>query len=216
MDKPTADIMLRVLRLEREDIFGPLDPQMPISEPADARLPAIGYVGARYRQGGTVLLGINPGGGGDSYPRTPLDAQLMPMITALRKDAAEPQMLAQMFDRYSESMRGWNLWRIVAPVLDAANEEPGTIAYLNWCPFRTRGDGMPHADAMRRAFEKSLAPLLTALRPQRVIALGMKVGGWLERVELGGVVSHVVPRTRGDQRVSDAALAALDVIRRSA
>ena len=61
--------VLQAVRVSRSDVFGTADKQLPISESGDALVPQIGFIGQDYRPGGTILLGINPGGGGDTYGR---------------------------------------------------------------------------------------------------------------------------------------------------
>jgi len=207
--------VLKTLRLTRRDVFGPADKQHPISEPEDAAVPQIGFVGQEYRAEGTILLGINPGGGGDTYVRTAADSVLLPLIESLRDGEASRETLNAMFDKYAANMRTWNLWRIVLPVLEACGKNQTEIAYLNWCPFRTRKDSMPHAHAMRRSRDVYLAPLIEELAPVRIIALGKKAGNWLEKEPLGKVTRYTVPRTIGDSYLSPEALDVLENIKRS-
>lgn len=201
------------MQIERSDIFGIDDEQMPESEQADALIPQIGYIGGLYSHGGDVLVAINPGGGGRTYRRTAEDAALLPKIESFRRDGSDLELLNEISEHYARNMRTWNLWRIVKPVLDACGRSQEEVAYLNWCPFRTRDDAMPRAAAMRRCCDLHVLPAIQALRPKRVIALGKKVGGWLDRISLDGVQTYVVARTIGDSYVSDDARRTLDVIR---
>lgn len=213
MNVDVYEILLQAMRMDRSDIFGSLDRQLPTSEPLDAMIPQIGFVGRDFLPGGDVLLGINPGGGGDAYVRTPEDSRLLPIISTLREESASPSLMGAVFDQYAKSMQTWNLWRIVKPVLDACGRSQSEVAYLNWCPFRTRHDAMPHAPSMRRCREVYLAPLLNKLAPRRVIGLGKKVGAHLQKEPLGGARRFVVPRTIGDSYLSADAREILEVIR---
>ena len=214
MNAELYEATLNAVRLSRSDIFGLSDTQLPISEPKDSEFPQIGFVGRGYHRGGTVLLGINPGGGGDAYTRTSEDARLLHMIQDVRSGEATPDKLRTIFDQCAANMRTWNLWRIVAPTLDACGIAQSDIAYLNWCPFRTRADSMPHAHAMRRARDAYLAPLIRELAPVRIIALGKKVGNWLEKQPFGSENRYVVPRTIGDSRLSSDAIEVLKEIKK--
>lgn len=207
--------LLAALRIDRAEIFVPGDSQLPVSEQRDATIPQIGFIGEGYRPGGDVLLGINPGGGGDAYVRTAEDSLLLPMIAALRSEEASPDAVKIVFGQCAANMRTWNLWRIVEPVLNACGRSQTEIAYLNWCPFRTRKDAKPHAQVMRRCHETYLAPLISKLTPGRIIALGKKAGDWLELQPFGDVPRFVVPRTIGDSYLSAEALEVLEKIRRS-
>ncbi|MCZ8315585.1 hypothetical protein [Phreatobacter sp.] len=215
MNVEVYEILLRAMRMDRTEIFGSHDSQLPASEPNHAKIPQIGFVGRDFLPGGDVLLGINPGGGGDAYVRTPEDLRLLPIISTLRSETASPDLMETAFDQYAKNMQTWNLWRIAKPVLDACGRNQSEVAYLNWCPFRTRNDAMPHAPSMRRCREAYLAPLLNKLAPGRVIALGKKVGTHLQKEPLGGARRFVVPRTIGDSYLSADAIEVLEAIRNS-
>lgn len=210
-----AAAMLNALRLRRSDIFGPDDDQCPVSEINDAQVPQVGFVGRTYQRGGDLLLGINPGGGGDSYRRTPEDMVLLPRIRSIHDEADPTQAMRNVFDIYAHNMQTWNLWRIVGPVLQATGSALDQIGYLNFCPFRTRGDKMPRTAEMSRCLTMFFTPLIESLAPQRIIALGKKAGAWLERTSLPGVDVFIVPRTIGDSYLSTEALAELERIRAS-
>ena len=78
----------RALRVEREVIF-PAGELMPVSLPELARVPYLGWVGPRFR--GTVIVGKNPGGGGDSQTDVKAhDCKVADALLAL-KAAAEGQ-----------------------------------------------------------------------------------------------------------------------------
>jgi hypothetical protein len=215
MNSEQYEIILNALRIDRAEVFFPADSQLPVSEPQDAMIPQIGFIGNDYRTGGDILLGINPGGGGDAYRRTAKDSLVLPMIAALRTEEASLEAAKATFGQYAANMRTWNLWRIVEPVLDACGRSQSEVVYLNWCPFRTRGDAMPHAPAMRRCFETYLAPIIAKLAPGRVIALGKKVGNWAVKVPFGDVPRFVVPRTIGDSYLSAEARETLTIIRQA-
>lgn len=215
MNADFYEVALNALRLRRKEVFGLVDNQQPISETKDSAIPQIGFIGQNYRRGGTILLGINPGGGGDTYTRSSEDSRLLPMIQALRDGEAAPEKLQAMFDQCSAAMRTWNLWRIVSPALTACGNDQSEVAYLNWCPFRTRADKMPHAHTMRRCRDISLGPLLRELSPSRIIALGKKVGNWLEKEPQSAAIRYVVPRTIGDSHLSSDAITVLEAIKKS-
>jgi len=137
------------------------------------------------------------------------------MIAALRSKDASIDALKAVFDKYAANMRTWNLWRIVEPVLNACGSSQTEIAYLNWCPFRTRKNAKPNAQAMRRCQEAYIAPLIQKLAPGRIIALGKKVGTHLEHMTFGDIPKFVVPRKRGDSYISDEAREVLNKIKKS-
>lgn len=208
------DAALKAVCIQRGDVFWPPDSQLPMTEPEDALIPQIGFIGADYRRGGTLLLGINPGGGGDTYSRTAEDAILLPMIDALRRSKASLEAMWTMFDQVLANMQTWNLWRIVEPVLGASGNTPSAIAYLNCCPFRTLRDGRPHAHALRQCRDIHLGPLIRELTPNRIIALGKKAGDVLAKELRFDASRYVVRRTRGDSYIHPDAAKVLAEIRR--
>ena len=216
---PELDLDEQVLRtalsISRSDIFGEMDTQLPISEVRDANVPQIGFVGAHYRQGGDLLLGINQGGGGDTYRRTAEDGRRFGLITSFGKGAVDGPSARQVCEATMEGMRTWRLWKIVSAVLDACGAKQDEVAYLNWCPFRTRKDKMPAAKAMRNAGKFYFRPAVRILKPRRIIALGKKVSSWPARLGLGDIEFHVIRRTIGDSYFHEDAVLALERLRHS-
>lgn len=210
---------LRSARVSREDLYGVgRDRQLPRHLVEDARLPLLGFAGPRYAAGGVVLLAINPGGGGDSYKRTPEDEELLPLIEAFRNSSAAEASwrFDAMSSNYRVQMQTWNLWRIFHPVLEACGKELEDVSFLNCFPYRTAGDRMPHAAALRASWTKIIEPLLAELRPSILVALGKKAGGVAARRYCGPAKLYVVPRTAGDSRISEEARVVIETLRRDA
>ena len=81
-------------QITRDEIFGDADPSYaPINLPIDAATMFAGYVGSSYQpDAGLLLLGINPGGGGDAYTsRTQEDENFYPLLAALKQEV--PQVI---------------------------------------------------------------------------------------------------------------------------
>lgn len=175
----------RTSGLHREDIFesGEL---MPITAFEDANTPAPGWVGQSWSEG-TLLVGINPGGGGDNYRRNIADDELYLALREFR-EAGSPRDQSEALRRMSESwmriQQGHNIWRIIRPILEATGEGVDEIAFMNILPFRTRMDKPAPAAAMRNAWNKAARPQIAALRPRRIIALGKKAWDILSRHQL--------------------------------
>ncbi|EDP62605.1 hypothetical protein BAL199_13718 [alpha proteobacterium BAL199] len=214
-----ADRLHRNAKVDRPAIFGADDPR-PVNLPQDAETMFAGAVGPRYRPGGLVFLAINPGGGGDTYTRrTPEDERFYPLLQAFksRENAADGMSEFEAINRaFAESLRRWNLWRILSPCLDAAGMDLDEIAYLNAVPYRTRGDAEPRMAAKRAAWQTLTGPTIDQLAPRFVVALGKKAGGVLTRFYKGPAVPFVVSRTIGDSYVSDAARAEIDRLAKAA
>jgi hypothetical protein len=195
------------------------DLQLPKYLQADARVPFLGFCGPRYSAGGCVLLAINPGGGGDAYSqRTPQDAELIPLIEKFV--AASQANVANDFEKmsrnYAAQAQTWNLWRILGPTIAACRSSIDQVCYLNIFPYRTAKDALPSASALRKAWELIVVPLLGALRPSKLVALGKKAGNVAERFHRPPPRLFVVPRTIGDSYVSAEAEQVLASIRQCA
>lgn len=159
-------------------------------------------------------MGINPGGGGDAYQRTPEDARLYPLLAKFRKSEAEAVETFEAINRECLAViPTWNLFRIVKPTLDALGIEFAACAYLNAVPYRTRGDRTPSVSVKRACWDKILAPTIKLLAPAQIVALGMKAGDVVERFYEGPARCWTVPRTIGDTRVSPQAQKVLSEMR---
>ncbi len=172
-------------KLKRSDVFDN-DALTPIASTEDAHTAAPGWVGAKWREG-TLLVGINPGGGGDNYRLNPSDERLYTSIRGFR-DAENVQTRAQAFAHmtkvWSEAQQSHNIWRVVKAVLDATGESASEIAFMNILPFRTRLDAAAPIAVLRTSWLKAAGAQIAALQPKRVIALGKKAGGVLSRFDL--------------------------------
>jgi hypothetical protein len=208
----------RAATVSRATLYGTtVDRQLPLNLQDDARLPLLGFCGTKYAKGGVVLLAINPGGGGAAYVRrTSQDEILFPLIEAYvrnNNDDAVSNLFKLMSASYATQAQSWNLWRILFPVLQACGQTLDDVAYLNCFPYRTAGDALPQANALRFGWAQVVAPLLGELSPSMVIALGKKAGNVAEKYWSGPRKLFVVPRTIGDSWLSDEAKVVLSQIR---
>ena len=205
-----ANEFQRVAQVGRASLYGTKqDAQMPINLIEDARIPFLGFCGPRYQPGGVVLLAINPGGGGDSYVnRTQEDQALIPLIESFLKASSSQVESAfrRMCDEYSKMVQTWNLRRILVPTIEACGLTIDQVCYLNCFPYRTAGDVRPSAQALAAAWSNITQPLINALKPSRIVALGKKAGSVAEAKYFGHAKVYTVPRTIGDTRISAEAL----------
>ena len=202
----------RLAAIPREEIFGPDEPSTrPLNLPSDATTMFAGYVGKRYTPGqGIVILGINPGGGGDAYvARTAEDELFYPTLAEFK--GAQSQHVLTAFERVNEAfvsiVQAWNLWRILAPTLEAAGRDISEAVYMNVIPYRTRGDKLPTAEARHSAWNKVVAPTLALLLPRAIVTLGKKAGAIVDALAPRHLERYCVPRTIGDSYVSEQARA---------
>lgn len=182
MDAAILDAFHAVSRLRRGDLFVD-DKLLPITALEDAHTPAPGWVGARWA-GGTLLVGINPGGGGDEYRRNSTDDELYNRLrefTAAQSESGKASAFECASKTWMSLQRTHNIWRIIQPILDATGERNDEVAFINILPFRTRMDRAAPATVLRRAWERASGRQVAALRPERVIALGKKAWDVLSR-----------------------------------
>lgn len=171
--------------LSRSDVFFN-DLLMPLTAKDDALVPAAGWVGAGWSNG-TLMIGINPGGGGDNYRRNPDDDRLYELLRQFR----DVKTLSEQTIAFERLSAGWidiqrthNIWRIINAILEATGESAHEIAFMNILPFRTRMDKQPSAKTLKEAWEKIAEPQILALRPRRIIALGKKAWNVLTRFKI--------------------------------
>lgn len=202
-----AEAFQRLLKISREDLYGvPNDKQTPLSLPAMAQTPYLGYIGSGYKPGGTVLVAVNPGGGTAGQQRTAGDDALSATLIALRdgsiEDAAES--LEAIQERNIDQIQTINLRRIVQPALEACGESLRSIALLNAFPYRTIENDPPMTRPFRRACANLDSILLPVLAPRRILILGLGRGREAA-LHLRAPEVHVVERTNGDRYVCEAA-----------
>lgn len=197
------------VQVSRANIFGNSEPATrPINLPDDSAVMFAGYIGRGYKIGNSVLLAINPGGGGDAYTRqTREDEIFYPLLHTFK--ASVPDKVMDAFEAVNNAfepiVRGWNIWRLLQPVLDAFGCELEEIAYINAVPYRTRKDLKPSVSAIMTAWGKVTGPLVELLEPSRIVALGKKAGSVLDRCYAGQAYKICIPRTIGDTYISDEA-----------
>lgn len=201
-------------KLSRSEVFDD-DRLMPTSAVIDAATAAPGWVGADWMPGGTLLVAINPGGGGDKYRINPTDRKLYDAIRFFR-DAPEPRqakLMRRMSDIAIEVQASHNIRRVVNAVFDAGGLPPPHWAFLNVLPFRTREDKRARKAELQRAWRKATGRQVEALAPRRIVALGQKA--YDAMLAAGADPSGILclPRARGDNFITPKAQEALAVLR---
>lgn len=185
MEQRIVDAFHNTALLDREAIFEN-ESLMPITATSDARTPAPGWVGSKWG-GGTLLVGINPGGGGDKYRGNPSDEELYRLLRAFR-DAQSLDKQASEFEKLSQAwthiQKSHNIWRIIEKIIDATGETESEVGFMNVLPFRTRMDKAPPSKDLQRAWDMVALPQIEALRPLRIIALGKKAWDVMSRRKL--------------------------------
>ncbi|WP_133064396.1 hypothetical protein, partial [Sandarakinorhabdus cyanobacteriorum] len=163
----------QTVSLERRDVFED-DRLMPQCAIADANTAAPGWVGRDWTPGGTLLMAINPGGGGDNYRMNPTDARLYSLIRAFRSaedHSSKAATLRALSDAWLQVQTTHAISRVISAVLDATGGTLNSSAFLNMLPFRTRGNKPARRSELRRAWVKG-----TGNQPG--LFTGRVISGW--------------------------------------
>jgi hypothetical protein len=175
MQQEVIDAFHATATVKRSDIFD--DERLtPLTALIDAQTAAPGWVGRDWAPGHTVLMAINPGGGGDHYRRNPTDEGLYSLIRAFRDAAVADRgrALQEMSDAWIQIQSSHNIWKVVDAVLNTTKSDPSRSAFLNILPFRTRQDKPARSGELRRAWHRATGKQVESLAPRRIIALGRK------------------------------------------
>jgi hypothetical protein len=209
MDQAIVNAFHATSCLKRSDIFSG-DGATPTTALDDAYTSAPGWVGDAWRQG-TVLIGINPGGGGDSYRRNPTDDQLYNLLRAFRDAAGRDRAVAfsQLSSAWRAIQKTHSIWRVINAVLEATGERELEVAFMNVVPFRTRMDKLPSRWEIMAAWQFAARPQLDALQPKRIVCLGKKAWDVLSRFDEFKDRLVLIKRAIGDSYIPPEAQATL-------
>jgi hypothetical protein len=166
----------RTVRIQRDEVFED-DRLMPQCSIADAYIAAPGWVGRDWQPGGTLLVAINPAGGGDNYRINPTDARLYDLVRAFRAAeglASQSATLRALSDAWLQIQSTHSINRVLAAVLAATGGTFQSSAFLNVLPFRTRENKSARRSELRNAWDKGTSHQVRALAPARIVALGCK------------------------------------------
>lgn len=156
-----------------------------------------GFVGPGYPIDGTgtLIIGMNPGGGTD----TPNLTERKTLIDIRDKDSLEAYdsvnvIAAQLFEY-------WPIWRNnLLPLLKIAHVDPTTVAYIHAVPFRVADNAhlaRLYSDAWKRVSSKQAA----LLNPGRILLAGKTAGQKLQ--SLMTVKSKIIVRSIGDKQFAE-------------
>ena len=163
----------RTVRLQRDEVFED-DRLMPQRSIADAQIAAPGWVGRDWQPGGTLLVAINPAGGGDSYRINPTDAPLYDLARAFRAaEGLELQSAAlrALSDTYLQVQKTLSIIRVMAAVMAATGGTFQSSAFLNVLPFRTRENKSARRSEVRNEWDKGASDQVHSLAPGRIVDL---------------------------------------------
>lgn len=153
-----------------------------------------GFFGPRYPVDGTgtLVIGMNPGGGGDTPNREERET-----LIAIR-DSDSIEVLDRLNAVAAKLYASWPIWRNnLLPLLNGVNVDPSTIAYIHAVPFRVADNASltrMYASAWARVSSRQAA----LLKPGRILLAGATAGGKIQRFM--PVKSHIVMRSIGDKQ----------------
>ena len=210
-----VDAYRQTALLERGEIF-PDSKLTPVTQPNDAATAAPGWVGKNWKPGGTLLMAINPGGGGDAYRLNGTDERLYSLIRAFKEAPAEDRggALMALSDAWIGIQTTHNIYRLIHAIMNALNSAADDMAFLNVLPFRTRNDAAAGSAVLRRAWATATSHQVTALQPKRIIALGRKAYDALTAVGATNQYEVIyLKRAIGDSYITPQAQAAISLLK---
>lgn len=156
-----------------------------------------GFLGSSYPIDGTgtLVIGMNPGGGTDTPNKEERDT-----LVAIRD-----QDSVAAFDRLNSVAAklygSWPIWRNnLLPLLKGAKVDPATVAYIHAVPFRVV-DNASLAGIYKLAWAKVSSKQVALLNPGRILLAGATAGGKIQRFM--PVKSRIIMRSIGDRQHAD-------------
>lgn len=181
-----------VIAAGRGAFFSSMDADLPDAQSAliqsDDRIPQFGYVGSNYLARRILLLGINPGNGPRNRRKAGDELQ-MPHLERFANNPTESNF-ERAQEAYLRACQNWGIWgRECNELLSIANLSLSDVAFSNALPWRTKS-GADFGRAIELATaERYVKPLILDLKPNILIAVGIKVR---KMVEDAGFSPHVV------------------------
>jgi uracil-DNA glycosylase len=203
--------MQNALQVTRNALFDG-DDLLPMSLPELSRVSYVGWIGPRFA--GTIIVGKNPGGGGDAQSKVKLhDREVANALERLRTAAPgdRAERLTQVYGAFAAQSPTIGMGTLMGRVLEALGDERDQVAFVNMCPYRTRNDADPKPATIERCARLVLAPLVASLRPDTVILLGAVARRAAPLVQARWVYS--VPRGRNDRQLNPDAVPVLEAMR---
>ena len=156
-----------------------------------------GFLGPNYPVDGTgtLVIGMNPGGGTDTADREERNT----LVTIRDQDSVAA------FDRLNsvaaKLYASWPIWRNnLLPLFERVKVDPATVAYIHAVPFRV-ADNAILAGMYASAWAKVSSKQAALLKPGRVLLAGATAGGKIQ--QFMPVKSRIVMRSIGDKQHAD-------------
>lgn len=170
------DAARRVVQAGRGAFFRTPDADLPVRQSSilrqDDLIPQLGFVGANYQAHRILLLGINPGNGGNNQKRNPADDKMMPAMYAFVREPTEQNFVAAS-RAYQTGFETWGPRLLRCPELFGPGKlAVSDVAYATCLPWRTGSKPPFTDDVMQKAATLFLRPLIEELAPAKIVAMG--------------------------------------------
>jgi len=173
-DISLAIVWERILNLSHENFFDGFSHAVIDREHGHDKLPQPGYVGRSYRPGGLILIGQNPGNGGDGLTLPDrCQYQLLYNLRNAKGSSDRVKAYRKLMDTLeTEVMITWKIVQnVVIQLLHDLGITFDKVAYLNLMKFRTKDNRPPPSKLYERSWPITVEQL-NALSPGLVVALG--------------------------------------------
>ena len=181
----------QLVQLERQEFFGDSDEEkwLPFFQAKDASVMCPPYVGKNYKEGGLVIIPINPGGGNEtSEKRNYGDSVLYPILHEFKsaRNNFDKYYWDILVPAFRKAKPTWKIYKDMLPILRATKSDLDNIAYFNFLPYRGRGNKFPESQfdmdrIIPNAINKFVEPTLKLLKPSLVVTFGKQVGKYISR-----------------------------------
>lgn len=170
------DAARRVVQAGRGAFFPTPDADLPVRQSLvlrqDDQIPQLGFVGANYPACRILLLGINPGNGGNNQKRIPADDKMMPAMYAFAREPTEQNFMASSC-AYQTGFETWGPRLLRCPELFGPGKlAVSDVAYATCLPWRTASKSPFTDDVVQKAATLFLRPLIEELAPAIIVAMG--------------------------------------------
>ena len=181
----------QLVQIDRSVFFGIQDRTkwLPKYQLDNAKVMCPPFVGKNYSKGGLLLLGINPGGGGERAKNiNEGDQKLYPIIKDFKKSKDEiyQKYWSSFASAFREVKPTWDIYpQHIEPVLNASEVTLDEICYLNVLQYRSRDDKYPDSISdmnlvIKPSFENFVKPFIKLVAPSMVVCLGKQVDKYIK------------------------------------
>ena len=155
----------------------------------DASVMCPPYVGKNYKQGGLIIMPINPGGGNEtSEIRDIGDNIIFPVLHEYKKinKNVEEYYWNVFVPTFRKAKPTWKIYKDMLPVLTASNCSLDNISYFNFVPYRGRNNRYPNRvfemnEIIPKTIDKFVKPILNLLQTSLIINFGKQVDTYIDR-----------------------------------